>query len=310
MRNLKNLTRVLLIMALIASCIFVQSPVINAESAAAAAVQCGDVNSDGSVDAIDFALLKSYILGKTTSINKEAAETNADSSVDAIDLANLQKFLLGTISKLPVVSNNKIVALTFDDGPDVTLTPLVLDKLDKYKVPATFMMIGQKLNDSTAPVVRRIINMGCEIGNHSWGYSSMSGMQAAEIKKSVSDTNAAILKYSGTTPKFFRAPNLSISSTMLSAIDLTFVNGVTCNDWVQSTSAQERANAIISGARDGAIFLMHDVQPLPHPTPEALDIIIPTLKNQGYEFVTLSQLFERKGVKLSPTDDKAYTYVP
>ncbi|OPX44043.1 bifunctional xylanase/deacetylase precursor [Ruminiclostridium hungatei] len=61
------------------------------------------------------------------------------------------------ISSLPVKTNNKIVALTFDDGPDIALTPLVLDKLDKYKVPATFMMIGQKLNDSTAICTIKII---------------------------------------------------------------------------------------------------------------------------------------------------------
>lgn len=54
---------------------------------------------------------------------------------------------------------------------------------------------------------------------------------------------------------------------------------------------------------------MHDVQPLPHPTPEALDIIIPTLLDQGYTFVTLSELFEIKGVALNPNDNNIYTYV-
>ena len=309
MYSLKNILGIFLVIMLVVACTFVQTPMTNAESNAAAAILYGDANGDGNVDSLDLAALKSYLLGRGTLASMEAADTNVDAAVDSIDLANLKKFLLGQIF-LPVRTYDKIAALTFDDGPDTQLTPLVLDKLDKYKVPATFMMIGQKVNDSTKPVIDRIISSGCEIGNHSWGYSSMTGMSAADIRKSVSDTNAAILRYSGTTPKFFRAPNLAINSTMLSAIDLTFVNGVTCNDWIQSTTAQERANLIINGARDGAIFLMHDVQPLPHPTPEALDIIIPTLQKQGYEFVTLSQLFERKGVKLSPTDDKTYTYVP
>lgn len=308
MLNLKKVLMFFLVTTLLIACTFVQNPFTS--NASAATIQCGDINEDGNIDSIDFAALKSYLLGKSSLLNKNAADTNVDGTVDAIDFANLKKFLLGLVNTLPIKTYNKVVALTFDDGPDNTLTPKVLDKLDKYKVPATFMMVGSKVNDSTSSLVKRIINSGCEIGNHSWSYSSMSGMSATDIKKSISDTNAAILKYSGTTPKFFRAPNLSTSSTMFSAIDLTFVNGVTCNDWIQSTSAQDRANAIINGARDGAIFLMHDVQPLPHPTPEALDIIIPNLQQQGYDFVTLSKLFELKGVKLSPTDDKAYTYVP
>lgn len=308
MFNLKKAFKGLLAVSLIAASIFVMNPV----SKAADTIKYGDVNNDGVVDSIDYAALKAYLLGKGTITNLAAADTNFDKTVDAIDYANLKKFLLGAIT-LPVGNppiTGKVVALTFDDGPDVTLTPKVLDKLDKYHVPATFMMIGQKINDSTASVIKRIISSGSEIGNHSWAYDSMGGMSYSAIKKSVDDTTAAILKYSGTTPKFFRAPNLNTGGSMFDAIDLTFVQGVTCNDWVQSTTAQQRADAILAGARDGAIFLMHDVQPLPHPTPEALDIIIPKLQSQGYTFVTLSDLFKIKGVTLSPTDSKIYTYVP
>jgi peptidoglycan/xylan/chitin deacetylase (PgdA/CDA1 family) len=138
----------------------------------------------------------------------------------------------------------------------------------------------------------------------------MNNMSASQIKDYISRTNNAIKQYAGVTPKFFRAPNLAYSQTMYDAIDLTFVQGITCNDWSQSSTAQQRANDIIAGAKDGTIFLMHDNQPDPHPTPEALDIIIPTLQSQGYEFVTLSELFERKGVALRPDDNKAHTTLP
>ncbi|HEY9060526.1 MAG TPA: glycoside hydrolase family 11 protein [Pseudobacteroides sp.] len=206
--------------------------------------------------------------------------------------------------------NAKLLALTFDDGPDNTLTAKVLDKLDKYKVPATFMMIGQKVNSGTASIIKRIVDSGHEIGNHSWGYDSMSGMSSAAIKDSISKTNSAILQYAGVTPKFFRAPNLAYSQTLYDAVDLTFVQGVTCNDWSTSTTAQQRADTIIAGAKDGTILLMHDVQPLPHPTPEALDILIPKLQSQGYEFVTLSELFSRKGIALRANDNIAHTTLP
>jgi peptidoglycan/xylan/chitin deacetylase (PgdA/CDA1 family) len=61
--------------------------------------------------------------------------------------------------------------------------------------------------------------------------------------------------------------------------------------------------------RDGAIVLLHDVQPYPHPTPEALDILIPELLAQGYELVTLSELFARKGVTPDPREEIMWTYV-
>ncbi|HEY9061796.1 MAG TPA: endo-1,4-beta-xylanase [Pseudobacteroides sp.] len=209
----------------------------------------------------------------------------------------------------PVSSPDKLVALTFDDGPDTVLTPLVMDKLDKYKVPATFMMIGSKINDTTAPVIKRIVDSGREIGNHSWSYSSMDKMSKEDIQKSVNDTTAAIEKYSGTTPLFFRPPNLALSDTMYDAIDMTFVSGLTANDWDQSTTAEQRADAIINGVKDGSIILLHDVQPLPHPTAEALDLIIPALLSKGYEFVTLSELFKRKGVETDPTKKVMYSAV-
>ncbi len=159
-------------------------------------------------------------------------------------------------------------------------------------------------------IIKRVVNSGHEIGNHSWDYLSMNSMSSSQIKDYISKTNAAILQYAGVTPKFFRAPNLAHSQTMYDAIDLTFVQGITCNDWVQSSSASDRANAVIAGAKDGTIILMHDNQPDPHPTPEALDILIPKLQSQGFEFVTLSELFQRKGVTLRANDNVAHTTLP
>jgi peptidoglycan/xylan/chitin deacetylase (PgdA/CDA1 family) len=295
----------------------------------------GDLNGDGSIDSTDLSLLKRHILNKNklTGTNLANADVNSDNSVDSTDLTLVKRYILRKISTFPgqsqtskptekptptpnvtskptVNPNAKLVALTFDDGPDNRLTGRVLDKLDKYGVKATFMMVGQKINDSTAATVKRVIDSGHEIGNHSWGYSGMGYMSTQDIKKSISDTNAAILKYSGTTPKFFRPPNLETSSNLFNAVDLTFVGGLTANDWIQSTTAEQRAAAILNGVRDGTIILLHDVQPEPHPTPEALDIIIPALKNQGYEFVTLSELFQLKGVQLNPSDNRMYNSVP
>jgi peptidoglycan-N-acetylglucosamine deacetylase len=193
---------------------------------------------------------------------------------------------------------DKLCALTFDDGPDVTKTNLVLDKLENHDVIATFFVVGQRINGDTKSVLQRIDSMGCEIGNHSWGYSSMDQMDSTEIDESVENTRQAVEMYTSKSPNFFRPPNLAVSNTMYEVIYLPFAGGVLGYDWPGGggDTPEKVASNVLSEMKDGAIILLHDVQPDPHPTPEALDTLIPALKNLGYEFVTLSDLFDRKGV--------------
>lgn len=210
----------------------------------------------------------------------------------------------------PAPKADKLCALTFDDGPSATQTPLVLDRLEKYHVAATFFLVGQNVNSSTKPVIDRMVKDGCEIGNHSWGYSGLNGASAEMVKDSFEKTSAAIKEYSGTEPKFFRAPNLAASTTMYDTIGLPFVSGVLGMDWAGcNTDAAARAQNVLNGMSDGAIILLHDVQPDPHPTPEALDILIPELQKQGYEFVTLSELFKRRGTDPNSQKYQMWTYV-
>ncbi|MBN2419942.1 MAG: polysaccharide deacetylase family protein [Deltaproteobacteria bacterium] len=210
-------------------------------------------------------------------------------------------------------TQQKLCALTFDDGPsnDPELTPLVLDKLKSYDIRATFFLVGENMNDSTGGIIRQMVADGHEIGNHSWTYGDMSKMKVDEVKKSVDDTNRAIQKYAGVTPVFFRPPNLSTSSTMYKAIELPFASGVAVGDW--PTGGGDTVDHIMEKLegriRDGVIILLHDVQPKPHPTPEALDTLIPKLIKEGYEFVTLSELFKRKGVVPDSEIEDMYVYV-
>jgi len=108
---------------------------------------------------------------------------------------------------------DKMCALTFDDGPDTNLSNQVLDKLEYYQIPATFFIIGQKINSTTKSVLEREVSLGCEIGNHSWGYESMTSMDSAQIAESVRKTDSLIEDYAGVTTHFFRPPNLAINST-------------------------------------------------------------------------------------------------
>lgn len=217
-----------------------------------------------------------------------------------------------SVAKKPLdYKADKLCALTFDDGPDTTLTTRILDKLEKHNVVATFFVIGMLVNEDTKPVLQRMVSMGCEIGNHSWAWDSMNNMSPEQIRESVRKTTDAIKKYANVTPRFFRPPNLAVSETMYKNIDLPFAEGVLGYDWAgcQNRTPEGIASNVLNGIRDGAIILLHDVQPEPHPTAEALDILIPELKKQGYEFVTLSELFRRKGVDPKSLKNGMWKYV-
>lgn len=230
-------------------------------------------------------------------------------------LASLTLLLFATQSCIHTSVNkpDKLCALTFDDGPsaDPELTSLVLDKLDKYNVKATFFVVGQNLNASTKPVIDRMVKAGHETGNHSWSYDDMAKMSFDAVKKSVSDTTKAIQKYAGAKPAFFRPPNLSTSPIMYNAIDLPFASGLAAGDWPDGggDTTEHIMEKLKPGIRDGVIILLHDVQPKPHPTPAALDTLIPYLIKEGYEFVTISELFSRKGVIPDSTVENMYVYV-
>lgn len=201
------------------------------------------------------------------------------------------------VTKAPIdYKTAKLIALTFDDGPSLVTSPKVLDKLEKYGVVATFFLIGNKISDSTKPIMERQLKLGCEIANHSWSHSNMTSLTAEKIKKEIEDTNKKINDTVGVTPKFFRPPYIAVNPTMYTAIDLPFINGINGSDWVATVTAKQRADTIIANAKDGNIILMHDFDGNNN-TVDALDTIIPELQKKGFVFVTVSQLFEYKGVE-------------
>ncbi|WP_315671283.1 polysaccharide deacetylase family protein [Clostridium sp. 19966] len=196
-----------------------------------------------------------------------------------------------------IENNKKLIALTFDDGPS-NVTNQVLDKLEKYSVTASFFLIGQNISPEKKPLLQRQIQLGCEICNHSWSHPAMSNMTKEDIIDEFQKTNEVIHSEAGVYPKFFRPPYIALSDVMYEAIDLPFICGVGCNDWEDSVSSAQRAETILNSASDGTIILMHDAEDNIK-TVEALDTIIPELKERGFCFVTVSQLFQQKSVNPS-----------
>jgi peptidoglycan-N-acetylglucosamine deacetylase len=192
-------------------------------------------------------------------------------------------------------ATKKLIALTFDDGPDLAITPMVLDKLEEYGAVASFFLIGQNISIDFKMIMERQLRLGCELCNHSWTHPFMDSLSAEEIRKQVEDTNHIIEEMVGVTPKFFRPPYIVTNDLMYENIGLPFISGGSCNDWEEAVTADQRADKFLTTVKEGDIIFMHDL-PGNIATVEALDRILPGLLEKGYVFVTVSQLFELKGV--------------
>ncbi len=191
-------------------------------------------------------------------------------------------------------TDKKLIALTFDDGPNTTTTNDVLDVLAEYDARASFFLIGDNINSASAASVKRAYDMGMEIDNHSKTHSNMSKMTAAEMQAEIEFVDEKVMEITGGHTRFFRPPFIDVSAAMYEAIGLPFICGIDCQDYMANVTAQERADYILNGAKDGVIVLLHDAAGNQQ-TVEALKIAMPELVRQGYEFVTLTELFERQG---------------
>ena len=198
--------------------------------------------------------------------------------------------------------STKYLALTFDDGPDRVITPKVLDILEKHQVTGSFFLIGKNITEDTEDIVRRTVEMGFETENHSYSHVYMDKLSPQEIKEDVEKSEEIICRITGRKTKFFRPPYLAVSEEMYDNIDRCFIGGLHCEDWDDGISAAERADRIVGQAIDGAIILLHDMKDN-EATVEALDMMIPGLKDRGFDFVTVEEMFRKR--KIDPKEKNA-----
>ena len=189
---------------------------------------------------------------------------------------------------------SKLIALTFDDGPSSS-TPMVLDKLEKYNIVASFFVLGAELDAQNALIIGRALKMGCEINNHSRTHSDMTKMTREQILAELKYTSDKVMEITGEPTRFFRPPYIAVNDLMFDSIDMPFICGYGADDYDDSISAQERSSRILEQISDGSIILLHDSSGNIK-TVEALDLLIPVLIERGYIFVTVSQLFQAKKI--------------
>ncbi|AQZ45361.1 polysaccharide deacetylase [Paenibacillus larvae subsp. larvae] len=196
-----------------------------------------------------------------------------------------------------VKTSQKLVALTFDDGPDGKYTPKILDILKQYNVKGTFYMVGTQA-EKFPDVIKRIKDEGHGIGNHSWSHPQMPKLKEPDMLSQIQKTDDAIAAAIGTPATTFRPPYGATNKTleaMLNQRGQSVVNwSVDTRDWA-GTPPQNMIQNVKTHTVPGGIILMHSFgnKYVPN-TIAALPEMITYLQQNGYELVTVDQLLSAK----------------
>ncbi|MGX7419509.1 polysaccharide deacetylase family protein [Carnobacterium gallinarum] len=186
-----------------------------------------------------------------------------------------------------MVKKDKVIALTFDDGPNRMVTPRILDILKQNDVKATFFVLGNSVQ-LNPDILEREIKDGHEIGNHTFSHPVLTDISLEEAKQQVVSTNELIRSIADYQVKLLRPPYGTIDDKLMAVYQMPIIEwSVDTEDW-KSRNADAVYNEVLQNSKSGAIVLMHDIHPT---TADALNSIIQSLKKQGYQFVTVSELY-------------------
>ncbi|MCH5264401.1 MAG: polysaccharide deacetylase family protein [Lachnospiraceae bacterium] len=189
---------------------------------------------------------------------------------------------------------SKAVAFTFDDGPNKEVTPKILAVLKKYNAHATFFVVGNRVPGGV-DALKQAVAQGCEIGNHSWDHANLSKQKMKQVRKEYRKTVDIVKKNTGFSVGLLRPPYGAISQVMRKKLKHPMVLwNVDTEDW-KSRNAKKVFKEIRRTVSDGNIILMHDLYPS---TAEAIEKAIPWLIKKDYDILTVSELMERKGIKM------------
>ncbi len=187
----------------------------------------------------------------------------------------------------------RVIALTFDDGPKPGLTEPLLEMLTNARVPATFFVIGRHVMEYPE-LTKRISDAGMELANHSYTHRNLTTLSADEVAREMLETQAAILTVTGKMPKYMRPPGGNWNNAVAQTVRQW---GLTPCMWTvdvygsEVLGAQQVANAVLNEVRPGSIILMHNGKAS---TLQALPTILRELKARGYAFATVETLARRR----------------
>ena len=226
---------------------------------------------------------------------KGGSENSGQDPLQPVDLRILQQ-RYPEIFFLQGPTDQKRVALTFDDGPDPRFSNDVLDVLKQYNVPATFFVLGSKAV-ANPEIVKRMQNEGHVIGNHTYAHPNLvKESDLGTLEREVTRTEDALNDIIGYRTKLFRPPYGFLYNELVEKLRemnyYVIAWSVDSLDW-QEDPPEVIASNVVDNIHPGAIILMHDGAESGGDrtnTIKSLHQIIPKLQEQGYEFVTVPEL--------------------
>jgi len=204
----------------------------------------------------------------------------------------------------------KVICLTFDDGPDGTYTPPILDVLKARNVPATFFVVGVEAEQSPG-LIRREYAEGHELGNHSYSHPNIATVSAERTSLELSATERIIEHTIGVSTILFRPPYNADSEPQTpeeivpilraeQAGYITIGERIDPRDWEKGATAETIAAEVIADKDEGQIVLLHDGGGDRSATVAALPRIIDYFRQQGYRFVTVGELIGKTRAQIMP----------
>lgn len=227
------------------------------------------------------------ILGYSSKLNKKSKEDMEKWRKEIVELAKQNTdsvFINGN-------TNKKVVALTFDDGPDSKITPKILDILKENNIHGSFFVIGNRVSLYKS-VINRIYKEGNLVLNHSFNHPDLTHLSPLEINRQISKTEDAISEVIGKKPAIIRPPYGATNNEVIEEAKSNDMKiaiwSIDTLDWLEK-SPSNIANNVVDNVRPGDIILMHCNQDK-LATYQALPTIIKKLKEKGYDFVDIAQL--------------------
>ena len=191
-----------------------------------------------------------------------------------------------------VETPERVVALTFDDGPGPANTPVVLELLARHQVKATFFMVGRNI-EQHRELAARVLAEGHQLGNHSYSHKRMVLSSPSFIEEEISRTDALLREAGAQGEILFRAPfgkKLFVLPWLLARDHRKSILFDVVPDDHELQDADVLTSRVLGATRPGSIILFHDGWAAKPGTLEAVDRVLRQLKAQGYRFVTVSEL--------------------
>lgn len=243
---------------------------------------------------IYYSVLQDNVWTEWVKNGQDAGLAAAGKRVDGFRVSSLKKADSGKEFPGGVDPSKPMVALTYDDGPNRTTTPRLLEILEENDARATFFMVGSRV-EGHSDIVRQMKAQGCEPANHTMNHVAMKRASVEEYVEQLRNANEAVFNACGVTPVLMRPCEGSINEAGLKAVGSLGMSSIMWNvdtlDW-KTRDVQKTIDAVLNDVKDGDIILMHDLY---ESTVEASETIIPELISRGYQLVTVSEMAACRG---------------